>query len=229
MRRFLASTALLTLLISGTLGLARFSAVPGPLPGKLALLDPGECAMPCWGGVRPGVTTTLEAVRLLLSNPLIDPKSIRPLCDTCRAFILNWKDAANRAPNIPSIVPEYDMLVAPLEAVDMVGSLTLRVDVTVGDLLLEFGNPQQVRVGVSSPVPGNNVFQIYSYPQLGMTYALYTTCLRNQHPAALRGIYYTLAPLDNQPILGGDVVNQHWHGLSDHELNSAIAISRCRL
>ncbi len=228
MRRFLAFTALLTLLVSAALGVARFSVAPGPPPGKLALLDPNECAMPCWSGVRPGVTTTLEAVRLLLSNPLIDPKSIRPLCDTCRAFLLNWSDAANRAPNIPRIVPEYDVLVAPLDAVDVVGSLILRVDVSIGDLIVEFGNPQQVRVGVSSPVPGSNVFQIYSYPQLGMSYSLYTTCRRNQRPAALRGIYYMLAPIDNQPDLSGDVVNLHWHGLSDRELNSAIAISRCR-
>lgn len=57
------------------------------------LMPPEGCAMPCWQGIRPGVTTAAEAMLLLRNHPWIeDPTYLQGMGLATASVVWAWND-----------------------------------------------------------------------------------------------------------------------------------------
>lgn len=86
MQKYLAQPArwrlVIALLVAGILALLIWriwESVTAPLMrlDNLFVEDDPACSLPCWHGIRPGITDAEEAVHILETSPEVRPKSIR--------------------------------------------------------------------------------------------------------------------------------------------------------
>lgn len=219
------SAVLLALVFS--LGLVRWY-IPrhAPLPQSLAALDAGpQCEMPCWQGIRPGITRMTEAAGLLLLSPLLDRASIAPACSGCIAFTMRWREPTRFSKPTAVDTLSFDVLLEPEYGQDRVARIVLHVGAPLGDFMLHFGPPTVIRAGQR---PDAVLYQTFEYPDIGMSYTAYAPCAAGQNAPNLAGSIYLLhAPDDTPERGGGSVVAIGWRGLTSYLLDAMVWSGGC--
>lgn len=80
----------LALLFGVMLGAMR--ALPDRDAGLQGFLLPDDCAAPCWLGIRPGVTTTDEAVAILQAHPWVSRVAVGSMTATYTTIYWVWSE-----------------------------------------------------------------------------------------------------------------------------------------
>ncbi len=143
MRRFSAWVALQSLLLIGILAAIRI-LIPGSVPEspRLAAIDPGSCAMPCWLGIQPGITTMRDAVKLVVNSPFIDPASIEPLTNSAgTSFRAQWKSPTQMLSTVRADVTDLTISVESDAQGKYVKLIFLHINVPLGEFIERFGAP----------------------------------------------------------------------------------------
>ncbi len=171
--------------------------LPYPATALEIFRTPG-CVLPCFLGIRPGVTSFEDAIRLLRIDPRVDPSSIQsmdtPVWATQRTVTWAW----NRA-TIAALVRFDAHWQAHTSAYITGRNQVERIDVNVylplSDVLGTEGSPRK-----AFSVPPTSGSELgWFYPTENAAYAITFACARasrplNEHVFALR-----LASIDNAP------------------------------
>lgn len=144
-----------------------------------------RCPMPCWQGIRPGVTTVDEALDILLYHPWVENVVVSQSYATSGRGFISWA-WTGRQPSFVNSVYHGEMLIRD----HLIWGIRIHTDVTFGDLWLLLDRPRRgdvVLAGLTiSPVRRYTYRAahraIYPYPN-GAVYALSTlTCPLRQEP-----------------------------------------------
>ncbi len=160
MRALLKSILILSLLFLGCISMIR--AQPYDDTPLRDLLQPAGCSDPCWHGIRPGSTSVTEAIALLQSNSWVMAESIEQA-----GARLRWQWSGTQPAMIDSAAPGV-MLVSN----DRVFSITMPLNVGMGDLQLLFGAPNWSSRGRYR----HEAFIQYSYPRQHLSLLLSVQC-----------------------------------------------------
>ena len=201
--------------------------MPGddPFAKRLAALDPAKCPMPCWLGIRPGVTTMREAVLIALNSPFLDPKSIAPLKngENDTSFQVRW-----RAPAQMLTQTRLDTLDLAIDiesdATGKVYDIFMHINIPIGAFIRHFGPPP---IASFSTLTSDKIFYVLEYPAWGMQYSTYLECRRDQPIAVAQGQIYVLQSLATYVANTGERHDIGWHGFTSHALNAAAAQVGC--
>lgn len=119
------------------------------------LTPPAGCEMPCWLGIRPGVTDLLAAIRLLEASPWVD--HVYPPYDSINGFVhWDWNPRFSLADReSPGIIFARNGIVRSIE---------LNTDIAFGDLWLVAGAPPMGTVAFSR----ESIFRYSAYPDIGL-------------------------------------------------------------
>jgi len=155
---------LLTLLIAATsfigFQLITRNAMKEDLFGSQPL-----CGLPCWNNITPGLTNRNEAVKILKETAYVDKGSIKESgTEDIGGCSWNWKVSGKR------ILPTLRWHNGVVREI----SLGLTFDLSIDDVLKEFGPPEAVGV-IEGGTPENWYWVIdMFYPQLGIQVKVYT-------------------------------------------------------
>lgn len=119
------------------------------------LTPPVGCEMPCWLGIRPGVTDLPAAVRLLEASPWVD--HVYPPYDSINGFV-HW----DWSPRFPLVDRESQGIIFARNGV--VRSIELNTDIAFGDLWLVAGAPPMGTLAFSR----ESIFRYSAYPDIGL-------------------------------------------------------------
>ncbi len=105
------------------------------------LLEPDVCAMPCFLGIRPGITRASEALILLQHHPWIVPDSLYISEDTTRQYMwVSWRWQPERAGSFKgSAIVTFSIRSSTITLIQAHTRLSL------GAVQLEMGNPDYAR------------------------------------------------------------------------------------
>jgi hypothetical protein len=129
MRLMLKSVAALALVFTATLGAMR--AKPYDDGGLWAQLAPPGCAQPCFLGIRPGVTTRVEALALLRDHPWVAEIT------TPDDAIIAWKWNGAQPPFLRVEAEDSRLLLRD----GVVHSMSVLTAAQMGDIKILFGAP----------------------------------------------------------------------------------------
>ncbi|MBZ0293414.1 MAG: hypothetical protein K8L99_12680 [Anaerolineae bacterium] len=132
-------------------------------PLRHLLQSPANCPKPCWHHIRPGETTTEEFIRLLQTDPWVQSESIERF-DRNK---LCWQWSGMQPALIDSTTPGQAVL-----SNGRVFSLTLPLNIGMGDLQLLFGAPFWGSRGRYQ----HEAFIQYSYPREHLTLLIEVDC-----------------------------------------------------
>jgi hypothetical protein len=228
MRRVTVFAAISLIAFSLLLGAIRV-LLPGTgytIP-RLSVIDPQKCPMPCWLGVRPGVTTMTEAVLLLHQSPYIDPASIQPFGPAANNISLQaeWHDPDQMLSDIHADITKQSVIIENEPGRDLVKVILVHVNVRLGDFILRFGAPTKSSIG---KLPNGDLFYVLEYPALGLQYDTYLSCKRGQSVVSLYGSTFVLQPLSEYASQTGGQLNTGWHGFSPSIINNISNGYQCR-
>jgi len=215
MIRFAARCGLLVGVLVLTIGTIRFG-LPRALPPNeyLRMIDPHGCPMPCWLGIRPGVTTMTEAIDLLHDNPYIDAKSIQPFNSGSElvSLIARWRTPIDPpfSPD-PNDVGTRTVILQNTPGYDVVKIIILHVNIPLGEFVQQFGPPDRSAVARE---PIGTLFYVLEYPQMGMQFSAFLPCRKGLSIANVVGTNLLLQPLDQFQSQIGDTINLGWSGFS---------------
>jgi hypothetical protein len=225
MRYLLGRTSLNVLLLAALLVTIRVSQVGSvSVHASLYRLAPDSCAMPCWRGIRPGLSTMMEAVRSLLANPDIDPASLHPLCQICISLAARWKPAQNVAAPQAADPSAWTVLIESRRNTDVVHSIVLQVSVPVGDFVSYFGVPSRTTAGI---LPDRNLYLDLEYPTLGMFYSVNAPCRLSQNMLKLSGGFYILQEAQDYTPPYGLRIRDDRHGFGSADLDRLARDAGC--
>ncbi len=133
-----------------------------------AVLIPADCQMPCFMGIRPGVTTDAEAVKRLQASGWA--QSITRLTNSDYDLIQwgwNGKQPAWIDPQIsPSLKTEKRVVM----------SISVNTRAALGDLELSFGRASQNIALLTDTGSGAWLQYVAYYPQVGVVLSANTLC-----------------------------------------------------
>lgn len=129
MRLMLKGMTALALIFTATLGAMR--AQPYDDGGLWAQLAPPGCDQPCFLGIRPGVTTRVEALALLRDHPWVGAIT------TPDDGIIAWTWNGDQPPFL-QVDPDYSRLLIQNSIVHAIG---VRTSAQMGDVKIVFGAP----------------------------------------------------------------------------------------
>lgn len=103
------------------------------------ITPPADCAMPCWNGVQPGVTTVGEAVAILEADPtvadfLVSPGKISWWWNGDQSALLNSTGRAFHGRMETALVNDQETIT----------SVVLDTNVLMGDVRLALGEPNSL-------------------------------------------------------------------------------------
>ncbi|MBN1286770.1 MAG: hypothetical protein JXB47_15330 [Anaerolineae bacterium] len=140
-----------------------------PLPG---VVD-SRCPMPCWQGIRPGVTAADEAVSLLSISPFVGMHSLRFIEDptTGELLYMYWDEMESRHD-----IRRYGQIRGEIRIhAGVVWSVDIgyyQRTVTLGDVITQMGIPEYVGAFVdyntASKGPGQGAIIALYYPEVGL-------------------------------------------------------------
>ncbi len=225
MFRVAVCLSLLMIGLAGSVAAIRV-LVPQNTPPSVPLqaLDPGACQMPCWQGIRPGITTMKEAVRLLLASPYIDPKSIQPAYNEGIAFTACWKQPDQLMRSVVVDITDLCILIENRPGEELVNTILLNTTIPFGEFVMHFGPPGRYVVG---RVSGRDLFYVLEYPQLGMQYDAFTECHNAAHTLTVTGRTYVLQPIDHYVAQTGWEVITQWRGFGSRATRNLAMRLRC--
>lgn len=143
---FLATLVSMTLAVGmGVINLTPPLSDPHAAQVRSFLTPPQDCVMPCWSGIRPGITTEADALASLAGNPLIVPESViaRP---NMRGTAINW----DWRPDAPDFVNNPTLRAVPHVWIDdnIVEYILLPTQIPFGDVWEVMGEPQSGMIAV---------------------------------------------------------------------------------
>ncbi len=207
------AAALLLFLLSAAIGGIRYF-LPRSIPPSAhmhLIIDSGDCPMPCWLGIRPGVTTMTQAFDLLRVNPYIDLSSIQPLNGSDQAVSLTaeWRTPAD--PLQPDPAVPHNVIIENQPGYNIVKIIIVHVDVSLGEFVLRYGPPAR---SAMARLPVGTLFYVLEYPTLGLQYSAFMPCRKGLSIANVMGNSLLLQPLDQYQSNVGDTMNMGWSGFS---------------
>lgn len=114
--------------------LALSRALPYDDQNLRAAVMPQDCQMPCFMGIRPGITTVEEAVRLLRASPWVD--KVTDDANTLGTNAITW----TWSPHKPSFIKDRSsglLLAHTTDAqINVVDIVRIKTTVSVGDMAL---------------------------------------------------------------------------------------------
>ena len=228
MRRVTALTLISVVVISLMLGLIRI-VLPGngsTIP-RLSVIDPQKCPMPCWLGIRPGITTMTEAVRILHDSPYVDPNSIQPFGPSVNSISLQaeWHDPDQMISNVRADITKLSVIIENEPGRDLVKVILVHVNIRLGDFIMRFGSPSKSSIG---RLPSGDLFYVFEYPALGLQYDTFLSCHRGQAVMSLYGSTLVLQPLNEFVSQVGGQQDYGWRGFSPNIINNITNGYQCR-
>jgi len=174
-RPLLAPTLLLTLLFAACIGVIR--ARPYDATDLRAFLTPADdCSMPCFIGIRPGVTTLDEAAAILQAHEWVGDITVEnyPHGDMPWGFVRwNWN---GEQPTFLTTPDNPDMQFVRSES-GVVADIIVHTSIHLADAWLIYGSPSRAVVDVQpSSVYGAQLFNSNGYPELGFALLSYRPC-----------------------------------------------------
>jgi hypothetical protein len=172
MRFLLLCACALLALFAGLIGLVRAQSQHDLAWGDF-LLPPKGCPMPCWQGIRPGVTTGEEAIVILQAHPWT------------RRVITGYYNAENHQGTIVWAfnAPHPDGQIAPYQALllvtqDVVSNITILTDIPFSAVYFLFGVPKIERWTVlgASLASGARIDHFAHYVDLGFSVYVPMNC-----------------------------------------------------
>lgn len=228
MRRLAAWAALFCMVVVVGMGTIQIGMVSrDPFMIAQAVLEPGNCPMPCLMGIRPGITSMEQAAQLLRINPYIDPKSIQfPAAgETAGEFTANWRNPSLLLSNTSSN-GSGDIVVERTPNLDVVKGIIVQINMPLGDFVPLFGPPP--RTGLRHlPGPNGELFYIMEYPAMGMQYDAWVECKQGQTVPSLVGNTYILqapAGFISQLAVAEDL---GWHGFTSRPFDQIAKQDQC--
>lgn len=113
----------------------------------LALITPpARCAMPCWNGIQPGVTTVDEAVALLEGDSAVADLRVS-------SGQISWWWTGEQVPLLDSTGRAFHgrMETATVNGAERVTSIVLDTTVKMGDVRLTLGEPDSITLYTVQP------------------------------------------------------------------------------
>lgn len=146
------------------------SVLGGASPrGRLTGVFDVDCLMPCWQGIRPGVTDADTAISLLSISPFVDTRYLSIVGESNQEWWqIAWANYSRRNTYLWG-------------ALTLVGDVVVRIDVnfshdwpvTVEDLIGQLGMPPAVFGREDGPVGGRRaVTLLLAYPEVGLEVAV---------------------------------------------------------
>ncbi len=228
MRRLIAWVSLLGAVCIIGLGAIRLTLPKSePLPPRQAVLDPGGCPMPCFLGIRLGVTSIQEALQILGNSPYIDPNSISALTsgEGPSTYTVNWRQPSVMLSAIQAKAAGQDIQIRSASGQDVVQMIIVQISVPLGDFLPLFGPPP-----VSGLVyyQGQGLLYVMEYPAWGMDYnVLWADCKQGQSIAFLNGTTYMLRSPGSFSSALSSTDNIGWHGFTSRPFDQMARQYQC--
>lgn len=124
-------------------------------------LMPENCAMPCFMGIQPGVTTVEDAIQTLQTSGWVKDMDIPPqsVSQVVNELIWRWNDSFPYLPDADHIVP-YGNFVT-LHG-DVVESIVVGTSISLADFNLAWGKPAGYLV---RDLPKGTLYYAYEYPE----------------------------------------------------------------
>jgi len=229
MRRLMSWVSLLCL--TGCIGVGAIqmaSRSNDPFEGPRAALAPGSCPMPCFMGIRPGVTTMEQAVQLLSTNPYVNATSIHSLSpgENADTYVANWAMPSTMVSTASGKPTGPDIQVRDTPGRDVVNMIIVQVNIPLGDFLPLFGPPPSTSL-TREPGPNGELFYVVAYPALGMQYDSWVDCRQGQAVASMVGTTYMLLTQGDFGSLVPMSQNQGWHGFSSRPFDHMAKANQC--
>lgn len=137
--------AALALAITGGLALISGQAYDGQSLRDLLAPPPG-CAMPCWEGIQPAVTSLDDALAILAEHPWVEDYYVTP-------GKVSWWWNGQQPPTLADSGRAFHgrMEYAVINDVPIITSIVLMTTVPLGDVRLTLGEPGAVRLYTVRP------------------------------------------------------------------------------
>lgn len=133
------------------------------------LLQPIGCPAPCFMGIRPGVTTMDEVVKITQANEWVDVVDRHVLDKVYGLITLTWND---QKPNwIKKNQPTEIFLKNKL-----VTMITIYTNIPIGEVMLTLGLPDMEVVEARKDQSKQFVYYYAFYPQLGLSMQNWIRC-----------------------------------------------------
>lgn len=182
------------------------TAQPSENPAR-AFFDAEGCPMPCWHGIRPGITARAEAEAMLAAHPWVDLSSDVnredvPYSGTYDLWL--WTEAfpfptpINR-PDIAFTDGVIGYLDRRREGeIARVGGMEMTTGLRLGDIWLMLGAPRSIASEGYLGLPGNRLHEIrfYTFGDLNIQATAYQSC-----PISLRSLLESPVTVQLSPNL----------------------------
>jgi hypothetical protein len=184
MKHFVLRTFLLTLIFVAALVI--ITAQPSDNPVR-AFFDAGDCPMPCWHGIRPGVTPRAEAEAILATHPWIELAEIAELPDVPYSGTYDlwlWTEAFPFP--IPINRPDIaftDGVIGYLDRrqageIARVGGMEMTTGLRLGDVWRLLGAPRSIASEGYIGLPGDRLHEIrfFTFGEFNIQATAYQSC-----------------------------------------------------
>jgi hypothetical protein len=112
-----------------------------------AIITPPEnCAMPCWNGIQPGVTTVDEAVQILQADPTVSDYQVTP-----GKLSWWWNGDQPAAFDTSGRAFHGRMEYATVNGADRITSIVLDTTIPLGNVQLTLGSPDAITLHTIQP------------------------------------------------------------------------------
>jgi hypothetical protein len=149
-------TALLTLLFTVCIGLIRARPYDDT-PLRAFLTPPDGCPMPCFMGIRPGVTTPEEAAAILEAHDWVS-EAVVSYDRTGHIYLIQWSWNESA-----SALVDTSKLAYLFARADVVQSIAMPTTIAFADIWLTLGKPDRGGIHSSRQRPASIFFQYVGY------------------------------------------------------------------
>jgi hypothetical protein len=180
------------------------TAQPSENPAR-AFFDADDCPMPCWHGIRPGITPRAEAEAMLAAHPWIELSQTADLPDVPYSGTYDlWLWAAAFPFPIPINRPDIrftDGVIGYLDRrregeIARVGGIEMTTGLRLGDVWRLLGAPRSIASEGYVGSPGNRLHEIrfFTFDDLNIQATAYQSCPISLHSLLNSPVTLQLSP-----------------------------------
>lgn len=171
--------SLLTVLFAACIGLIR-AQLHDDTQLRAFLTPPDGCPMPCFMGIRPGVTRPAEAAAILEAHDWV--KDAMVYYDrNGQIYLIQWSWN-----ELASAMVDRSKLAYLFARADVVQSISTPTTIALADIWLTFGRPDRGDIGSSGQRPASTFFQHVGYLNGSLGVQSMISC-----PVTLKAIFQT--------------------------------------